>query len=127
MAGGNWTEFEEFVAACGPRLLRSAWFLTGDRHLAEDLLQSALARVWPKWGRIAEENPEAYVVPDRRRLPRHRAVGSARHAVPRGQAHAGRGAHVPRRDRHPGVRRPAPRVPRADHQPRGGPPHRPRP
>ncbi|MGR3931427.1 SigE family RNA polymerase sigma factor [Streptomyces sp. BRA346] len=61
MAGGDWTEFEEFVAACGPRLLRSAWFLTGDRHLAEDLLQSALARVWPKWGRIAEENPEAYV------------------------------------------------------------------
>ncbi|MFC4034259.1 SigE family RNA polymerase sigma factor [Streptomyces polygonati] len=53
--------FEEFVAARGPRLLRVAWLLTGDAHLAEDLLQTVLARVWPKWGRIADENPEAYV------------------------------------------------------------------
>ena len=30
-------------------------------HLAEDLLQTVLAKVWPKWHRIAEENPEAYV------------------------------------------------------------------
>ncbi|MFD9633306.1 SigE family RNA polymerase sigma factor [Streptomyces violascens] len=58
---GCWMGFEEFAAACGPRLLRSAWLLTGDRHLAEDLLQTALARTWPKWGRIAEEQPEAYV------------------------------------------------------------------
>ncbi|WP_377271741.1 SigE family RNA polymerase sigma factor [Peterkaempfera sp. SMS 1(5)a] len=61
MAGSGWTEFEEFVALCGPRLLRSAWLLTGDRHLAEDLLQTALARTWPRWGRIADEHPEAYV------------------------------------------------------------------
>jgi RNA polymerase sigma-70 factor (sigma-E family) len=53
--------FEEFVAARGPRLLRVAWLLTGDAHLAEDLLQTVLARVWPKWPRIAAENPEAYV------------------------------------------------------------------
>jgi RNA polymerase sigma-70 factor (sigma-E family) len=53
--------FEEFVAARGPRLLRVAWLLTGDAHLAEDLLQTVLARVWPQWGRIADENPEAYV------------------------------------------------------------------
>ncbi|MGW1544115.1 SigE family RNA polymerase sigma factor [Streptomyces sp. NPDC002309] len=57
----GWTEFEEFVAQCGPRLLRSAWLLTGDRHLAEDLLQTALARSWPKWRRIQDEHPEAYV------------------------------------------------------------------
>ncbi|WP_405584385.1 SigE family RNA polymerase sigma factor [Streptomyces sp. NBC_01190] len=53
--------FEEFVAARGPRLLRVAWLLTGDGHLAEDLLQTVLAKVWPKWARIADENPEAYV------------------------------------------------------------------
>jgi RNA polymerase sigma-70 factor (sigma-E family) len=36
--------------------------LTGDRVLAEDLLQTALARTWPHWGRIREEGtPEAYV------------------------------------------------------------------
>jgi len=49
------------VAARGPRLLRVAWLLTSDAHLAEDLLQTVLARVWPKWQRIAGENPEAYV------------------------------------------------------------------
>ncbi|MEU8822329.1 SigE family RNA polymerase sigma factor [Streptomyces sp. NPDC048636] len=53
--------FEEFVAARGPRLLRVAWLLTGDVHLAEDLLQTVLAKVWPKWRRIAADNPEAYV------------------------------------------------------------------
>ncbi|MEU6850589.1 SigE family RNA polymerase sigma factor [Actinacidiphila alni] len=53
--------FEEFVAARGPRLLRVAWLLTGDPHLAEDLLQTVLARVWPKWHRIADDSPEAYV------------------------------------------------------------------
>ena len=53
--------FEEFVAARGPRLLRVAWLLTGDAHLAEDLLQTVLAKVWPKWHRLADENPEAYV------------------------------------------------------------------
>lgn len=52
--------FEEWVAARGPRLLRVAWLLTGDAHLAEDLLQTVLARIWPKWSRIAAENPEAY-------------------------------------------------------------------
>lgn len=55
------TDFEEFVAARGPRLLRVAWLLTGDTHLAEDLLQTVLAKVWPKWRGIAAENPEAYV------------------------------------------------------------------
>ncbi|MEV6425114.1 SigE family RNA polymerase sigma factor [Streptomyces sp. NPDC051662] len=54
-------DFEAFVAARGPRLLRMAWLLTGDAHLAEDLLQSTLAKVWPKWPRIAGDRPEAYV------------------------------------------------------------------
>ncbi|SDM93841.1 SigE family RNA polymerase sigma factor [Actinacidiphila guanduensis] len=52
--------FEEWVAARSPRLLRVAWLLTGDAHLAEDLLQTVLARIWPKWSKIAGENPEAY-------------------------------------------------------------------
>lgn len=54
--------FEEFVAARGPRLLRVAWLLTGDAHLAEDLLQTVLAKAWPRWARIARtEQPEAYL------------------------------------------------------------------
>jgi RNA polymerase sigma-70 factor (sigma-E family) len=57
---GATPSFEEFVAACGPRLLRVAWLLTADAHLAEDLLQTVLARIWPKWQRIAAGEPEAY-------------------------------------------------------------------
>ncbi|GGM22649.1 DNA-directed RNA polymerase sigma-70 factor [Streptomyces fumigatiscleroticus] len=60
-AGEEGPSFEEFVTQRGPRLLRVAWLLTGDAHLAEDLMQTVLAKVWPRWHRIAAENPEAYV------------------------------------------------------------------
>jgi RNA polymerase sigma-70 factor (sigma-E family) len=54
--------FAEFVAARSPALLRAAWLLTGDAGRAEDLLQTALARSWPHWDRIARgASPEAYV------------------------------------------------------------------
>ncbi|HEX4473218.1 MAG TPA: SigE family RNA polymerase sigma factor [Nocardioides sp.] len=54
--------FDAFVAARGGALWRSAWLLTGDRHLAEDLVQTALAKAWPKWSGIGEEGRfEAYV------------------------------------------------------------------
>jgi RNA polymerase sigma-70 factor (sigma-E family) len=53
--------FREFVAARERSLMRSAYVLTGDRHLAEDLLQSALAKVASRWWRIRQvENAEAY-------------------------------------------------------------------
>ncbi|MGW4101813.1 SigE family RNA polymerase sigma factor [Streptomyces sp. NPDC004976] len=57
---GSSSDFEQFVTARGPRLLRAAWLLTGDAHLAEDLVQTVLAKMWPTWHRIAEGNPEAY-------------------------------------------------------------------
>lgn len=53
--------FREFVVAATPRLTRTAYLLTGDRQLAEDLLQSTLARVWPRWNTIAAEAADAYV------------------------------------------------------------------
>jgi RNA polymerase sigma-70 factor (sigma-E family) len=53
--------FSDFVASRAPALLRTAWMLTGDAQLAEDLLQSALARAWPHWPRIGGDRPEAYV------------------------------------------------------------------
>lgn len=51
----------EFVEASSPALLRTARFLTGDEHLAHDLVQAALARCWPKWDQIRDRSPEAYV------------------------------------------------------------------
>ncbi|SRR6266536_454737 len=53
--------FREFVAARGGALSRSAYLLTGDHQLAEDLLQTALARTAAHWRRVAAGDPEAYV------------------------------------------------------------------
>jgi len=38
--------FREFVAARSPALLRTAFLLVGERALAEDLVQSALANAY---------------------------------------------------------------------------------
>ena len=53
--------FTEFVRARGAALHRTAYLFTGDWALAEDLLQTALTKAYPRWDRIAEGNPEAYV------------------------------------------------------------------
>ena len=53
--------FRDFVNARSPRLVHTAYLLTGDVHLARDLVQTALARTWPHWDRIRGGNPEAYV------------------------------------------------------------------
>ncbi|WP_183094953.1 SigE family RNA polymerase sigma factor [Nocardioides stalactiti] len=52
--------FEEFVIARRGALLRTAYLLTGDPHDAEDLVQSALIKVVPKWRRI-QNHPEPYI------------------------------------------------------------------
>jgi RNA polymerase sigma-70 factor (sigma-E family) len=55
-------EFHEFVTAAWPRLLRTAFLLAGDRHTAEDLVQSALERAYVSWWRVRGANdPDAYV------------------------------------------------------------------
>lgn len=53
-------EFDDFVVARSPVLLRTAYLLMGDRFRAEDLLQAALTKAWFAWRRI-EGEPEAYV------------------------------------------------------------------
>src|SRR5688572_22464130 len=54
--------FEEFVVARGGALSRTAFLLTGDHHLAQDLVQSALAKAALRWRQITEHGqPEAYV------------------------------------------------------------------
>ena len=56
----GYADFEEFVVARRDALLRTAYLLTGDHHDAEDLVQSALIKVVPKWTRI-KDRPESYV------------------------------------------------------------------
>jgi DNA-directed RNA polymerase specialized sigma24 family protein len=53
-------DFEEFVAVCSDRLLRTAYLLTRDATLAEELLDRALTKAWFGWGHL-EEQPEPYV------------------------------------------------------------------
>lgn len=52
--------FESFVVARRPALLRTAYLLTGSHQDAEDLVQTALIKVVPKWTRIGDD-PEPYV------------------------------------------------------------------
>lgn len=54
--------FEEFAAARLPAVLRFAGVLTGDRGLAEDIVQEVLIRANARWQAIARlDRPEAYV------------------------------------------------------------------
>ena len=51
---------EEYIGARRAALVRTAYLLTGNAEDAEDLVQTALIKAVPKWGRIAD-NPEPYV------------------------------------------------------------------
>jgi RNA polymerase sigma-70 factor (sigma-E family) len=45
-------EFTEFAETASPRLRRMAFLLCGDWHTAEDLAQTALAKVFVSWRKI---------------------------------------------------------------------------
>jgi RNA polymerase sigma-70 factor (sigma-E family) len=54
--------FDDYVATRGAALLRLAFMLCGDRHLAEDLTQEVLIRVYERWSRVGRmEQIDAYV------------------------------------------------------------------
>jgi RNA polymerase sigma-70 factor (sigma-E family) len=56
--------FDAYVEARGADLLRTAFLLTGDHQRAEDLVQTALGKVWSRWDHVverAEPGPHAYV------------------------------------------------------------------
>lgn len=55
-------EFAEYMAARQPSLLRTAFVLTGDRHTAEDLVQTALAKLYLSWDKVQRrESLDGYV------------------------------------------------------------------
>ncbi len=60
MRGHDEEDFVSFVASASPRLLKAAWFLCGDPHRAEDLVQAALEKVYLRWGRLRDDEPLAY-------------------------------------------------------------------
>lgn len=54
-------EFSGFVAARRPHLLRTAYALCGDWHRADDLVQTALLKLYAAWRRVEPGSEEAYV------------------------------------------------------------------
>jgi RNA polymerase sigma-70 factor (sigma-E family) len=76
-------DFASWMAARQGRLLRTAYLLTGDVHAAEDLVQTALAKLYLAWDRVADApSVDAYArkilvnehTSTWRRLWRHREV-----------------------------------------------------
>ena len=91
--------FAQFVVARERALQRTAVLMTGDWALAEDLVQTALAKTWPRWERISgRDDPEFYV----RRVMvntwatwwRRRWRGEQASAVPEGPARSDLAAEV---------------------------------
>ncbi|MGI5485796.1 SigE family RNA polymerase sigma factor [Microtetraspora malaysiensis] len=67
--------FDEFLAARSTALIRTAVLVCGaSPHDAEDLVQSALEKVYRHWPRIRRDNPEAYA----RRVVVNAAISRAR-------------------------------------------------
>ncbi|MFL6109605.1 MAG: SigE family RNA polymerase sigma factor [Marmoricola sp.] len=56
------SDFDEWVVHNRVRLHKTAFLISGDWHLADDLVQDALVRCLPKWKRIVGSgSPDAYV------------------------------------------------------------------
>jgi len=55
-------DFTAYLQARQASLLRTAYLLTGDRHQAEDLVQTAFAKLYLAWDRVRDrESVDAYV------------------------------------------------------------------
>jgi RNA polymerase sigma-70 factor (sigma-E family) len=79
-------EYDDVYTALWPRLVRTAYAVSGDRGIAEDAVQTAFAKAYRSWRRIARmAAPEAYlrrmvlneVLNDRRRARWRHEVTSA--------------------------------------------------
>jgi RNA polymerase sigma-70 factor (sigma-E family) len=55
-------DYDDFYVAVWPRLVRTTYAVSGDLGVAEDAVQTALAKAYRSWRRISRlEAPEAYV------------------------------------------------------------------
>ncbi|MFI5937837.1 SigE family RNA polymerase sigma factor [Actinoplanes sp. NPDC051494] len=111
-------QFHQFVLARRGELVRTATLLTaGDAHLAEDLVQSTLTKLYVAWPAVRRaDNPDAYVrrtlvnalIDERRRLwwKRERPVAQLpdRAGADTGGEHLGEGMRAALKDLPPKMR-----------------------
>jgi len=50
------TEFAAYMSARQASLLRTAYLISGDRHTAEDLVQTALAKLYLSWEKVTQRD-----------------------------------------------------------------------
>ena len=81
-----WTRFDTFFEEEHERLFKALYFVTGNRHDAEELMQDAFLRLWERWDEIDRiDDPTAYlfrVALNGFRMRRRRAAMAIRKVIP---------------------------------------------
>ena len=59
---GTWARFDAFFAEEHERLFKALYFIAGNRHDAEELMQDAFLKLWERWDQIDRiDDPTAYL------------------------------------------------------------------
>jgi RNA polymerase sigma-70 factor (ECF subfamily) len=81
-----WARFDTFFQEQHERLFKALYFVTGNRHDAEELMQDAFLRLWERWDEIGRiEDPIGYlfrIALNGFRMRRCRAAMSIRKVIP---------------------------------------------
>jgi RNA polymerase sigma factor (sigma-70 family) len=81
-----WARFDTFFQEQHERLFKALYFVTGNRHDAEELMQDAFLRLWERWDQIGSiEDPTGYlfrVALNGFRMRRRRAAMAVRKVIP---------------------------------------------
>ena len=81
-----WARFDTFFQEEHERLFKALYFVTGNHHDAEELMQDAFLKLWERWDRIATiEDPTGYlfrVALNGVRMRRRRAAMALRKVLP---------------------------------------------
>jgi RNA polymerase sigma factor (sigma-70 family) len=82
----GWARFDTFYVEEHERLFKALYFVTGNRHDAQELMQDAFLRLWERWNEIDRiEDPTGYlfrVALNGFRMRRRRAAMSVRKVIP---------------------------------------------
>ena len=84
--GEAWARFDDFFEEEHERLYKALYFVTGNRHDAEELMQDAFVKLWERWGEIHRiSDPVGYlfrVALNGFRMRRRRAAMALRRLPP---------------------------------------------